>query len=120
MSNTRLRFAGATLMELIVVLAIIGLAFAIVGVAMRNRRAVARPTEASSQLREELSRGRRAALRSGTRVIMTERYKGDSYSATAWPDGRVVGDSVISAITGLDPLTGRTSPGAGADVYPPR
>lgn len=109
MSNARSRFAGATLVELIVVLAIIGLAFAIVGVAMRDRRVVARPADVSSQLREELSRGRRAALRSGKRVMIVERYKGDSYAATAWPDGRVVGDSVITAITGLDPLTGRTS-----------
>jgi prepilin-type N-terminal cleavage/methylation domain-containing protein len=109
MSNARSKFAGATLVELIVVLAIIGLAFAIVGVAMRDRRVVAPPADVSSSWREELSRGRRAALQSGKRVMLTERYKGDDYTATAWPDGRVVGDSVITAITGLDPLTGQTS-----------
>lgn len=109
MRNTRPRITGTTLIELIVVLAIIGLTFGIVGVAMRDRRPVGRVVDETSQLREALARGRRASLQSGKRVVVTIGDSGDRHTATAWPDGRVVGDSAINAITGLDPLSGRIS-----------
>lgn len=121
MRNTRSRMTGTTLIELIVVLAIIGLTFGIVGIAMRDRRPVGRVVDGPSQLREALARGRRASLQSGKRVVVTIGDSGNRHTATAWPDGRVVGDSAINAITGLDPLSGRSSPHApDVDANPSR
>jgi prepilin-type N-terminal cleavage/methylation domain-containing protein len=100
---------GVTLVELIVVLAVIGLTFGIVGVALRSERANPRELDASVSVREQLARARREALRSGMRQIVIVRDNGNSYSATAWPDGRIVAESTLDVLAGIDRLSGRTA-----------
>jgi prepilin-type N-terminal cleavage/methylation domain-containing protein len=99
--------AGATLIELIVVLAVIGITFAVVGMAFRDARA--RPRDGRVSQRDQIARARREALQSGTPQRVIVRDSDATYAATAWPDGRVIADSTLDVLTGIDPLSGRIS-----------
>jgi len=89
--------AGSTLLELVVVLAVLGIVAGVVGLSFRGagRRQETRATRISAARRQALERRHPVTLYLGA---------GDSlHVLTAFPDGRVVGDSAL----GIDPLTGR-------------
>jgi prepilin-type N-terminal cleavage/methylation domain-containing protein len=82
---------GVTLIELVVVLAILGVLSGVTAAAFGGLRRPEAGTWSS-----EVSRARAAAIRSGRRVVV----QGDRGTrAVLLPDGRAVG-------AGLDPLTG--------------
>ena len=84
---------AVTLVELIVVLAILGLILGISGLALASLR---QPRE--SDVGQEMRRARTEAIRTGTMVrIATHRAPRTAYLFL--PDGRAIGP-------GLDPLTG--------------
>ena len=91
--------AGATLIELAVALAILAIAAAVSGIALR---AFAAPDAANEgAVRVEAARRRALAERRPVAVAVTD--SGGARSAVAYPDGRVVADSALD----LDPLSGR-------------
>jgi prepilin-type N-terminal cleavage/methylation domain-containing protein len=90
--------AGSTLLELVVVLAILGIVAGVVGLSFRG----AGQRDADTP-RLRIAAARRQALEQRHAVTL---YlgAGDSLRAlTAFPDGRVVGDSALD----VDVLTGR-------------
>jgi prepilin-type N-terminal cleavage/methylation domain-containing protein len=96
------RCAGTTLIELIVVLALLGLVVGVSGLSLASLR----PT-AESQAVKELGRARAEAIRTG-RPVHVLGIPGDSVAShtphptplvTFLPDGRALGP-------GVDPLTG--------------
>ncbi len=93
----RLHARGVTLVELLVVLAILGTMAGLVGLAWQ-------PGVWSSLDRGEVARARRRALESG-RVIKVSLSSGGSVAQViAFPDGRVLGAEQL----GVDPLTGES------------
>lgn len=93
---------GITLLELVVALAILGIALAVSAVAARSltRR------EGSVEAGERVAGARARALRSGAPVSL--RFvdsAGAERHAIAYPDGSVIADSSA----GIDRLTGRTA-----------
>jgi prepilin-type N-terminal cleavage/methylation domain-containing protein len=95
------RTSGFTLVELIVVLALLGLLTAVVGVTLsRVEKPAAVERDAAA-----IADARRAALRSGRPVTVVVRRDGTAMSATALPDGSVIGADRL----GVDRLTGRVS-----------
>lgn len=92
---------GSTLVELIVVLALLGVMGAVTVLTLRPTPVASGDDTAKQQLME----ARRAAVRDGRRVTI-ELMVGDTrHSATAHPDGRVV----TTASLGINPLSGRPS-----------
>jgi prepilin-type N-terminal cleavage/methylation domain-containing protein len=91
--------AGSTLVELLVVLAILGIIVGITGLSFRGEVHRASPNLVESRV----SNARREALRSGHSVTVTVMQGELVAVATAHPDGRVVADSGIA----IDLLTGR-------------
>lgn len=89
---------GLTLIELIVVLAIIGIMAGVVGLALHT----AKPVAASDPVRDEIIAAIDSAARIGRRVTITIRSGAGLAHATAYPDGRVVADSALS----IDAMTG--------------
>ncbi|HEU4557052.1 MAG TPA: prepilin-type N-terminal cleavage/methylation domain-containing protein [Longimicrobium sp.] len=96
MSRIRAR-SGATLLELMVALAILAIAAGVVVPALRHA-AQAPPT-----LHDHVAAARREALEQGRAVTRTLRDSAGTRLLTAYPDGRVAADTVL----GVDPLTGR-------------
>jgi prepilin-type N-terminal cleavage/methylation domain-containing protein len=88
------RNGGVTLVELIVVLAIIGLVVGVSGLALASLQA---PRE--SVWVRELRRARAEAIRTGRPVEIRDDRSPLTAHALFLPDGRVLG-------AGLDPLTG--------------
>lgn len=95
--NARRR--GITLLELIVVLALLGLSASVVGLGFRQPPAPA----GSSAAVGSVARLRHAALETGRVVTDTVGVDGQALVVTALPDGRVVAPSSLL----LDPFTGR-------------
>ena len=91
---------GSTLLELIVALAILGVAVGLAGLAMR---AEARP-DPEAERSAVIARARREALESRRPVALTLTLPdGRALQARALPDGRVLADSGLA----IDPLSGR-------------
>lgn len=89
--------AGATLLELVVTLAILGVAAAVVVPALRHA------ADAPPTLNDRVAAARRSALEKGRAVTLQLRDSTGAHLLTAYPDGRVVADSGLA----LDPLNGR-------------
>ncbi len=93
--------AGVTLVELIVVIAMLGVIAGVTGVAFTRARPV-RSIDANAAI---VAAARDSALRTGRAVTLQVSALGARRSAefTAYPDGRVIADSSL----GIDELTGR-------------
>ncbi|HET7463772.1 MAG TPA: hypothetical protein VFJ82_21130 [Longimicrobium sp.] len=89
--------AGATLLELVVTLVILGVAAAVVVPALRHA------ADAPPTLNDRVAAARRDALEHGRAVTVQLRDSTGAHLLTAFPDGRVVADSGLA----LDPLNGR-------------
>jgi prepilin-type N-terminal cleavage/methylation domain-containing protein len=89
---------GATLVELLVVLAILGIISAVATLAARDY-----PPPDESDVRVQLDIARRRALGEGRPVAIAVRVDGHQTFATVFPDGSVVADSALS----IDRLTSR-------------
>jgi Tfp pilus assembly protein FimT len=88
------RNGGATLVELIVVVLILGLVFGVSGLAFLSLRA---PRE--SEVTRELRRARSEAIRTGRPTTTGVHHTPRTTHVLFLPDGRAIGD-------GVDPLTG--------------
>lgn len=91
--------AGVTLIELIVVLAVLSIMAGVVGFAVRPMGA----ESAGNDLEDAVARMRRRALASGKAADTTIERNGAILTIRALPDGRVLADTSV----GVDPLTGR-------------
>jgi prepilin-type N-terminal cleavage/methylation domain-containing protein len=81
---------AVTLLELLIVLAVLGIALSVVTVA-----APASAPVAEDALRREISVSRRDAVALGVTSDRVVRINGRTVLITAWPDGRVLTDSVL-------------------------
>ena len=90
---------GATLAELVVTLALIGLLAGIVGLTLHTARRL--PSIDAPTAR--LLAARDSALRFGIAVTVALTMDGRAHVATALPDGQVVADSEFA----VDPLSGQ-------------
>jgi prepilin-type N-terminal cleavage/methylation domain-containing protein len=91
---------GVTLVELLVVLAVLGVMFGIAGVAFRNVHATPAATRTTF---DDVAAARRQAIATGNGVSTTLVLDGHLRAVTAHADGRVLADS----LPGIDPLSGR-------------
>jgi prepilin-type N-terminal cleavage/methylation domain-containing protein len=87
-SRTR---AGVTLVELLVVLALMGVAAGVVGVALGPRAR----TPAQDPVAATVTRLRREALRSGASATARVEIRGSVLGVTALPDGSIIADSAL-------------------------
>ena len=90
---------GVTLLELMVTLALLAILAGVVGLSLHGSEPK-RPVDARTA---QLAAAREEALRSGHVVSVTLVDSSHAYTATAYPDGRVLADPAL----GVDPLTGR-------------
>ncbi len=104
---------GVTLVELLVVLAILGLMAGIVGLSFTRDEPV--PDAGTlAAAHDTIAAARRSAIAAGlpvaTMVLVTRAGEGDAgpqtYRATALPDGSVIADAAL----GIDRLSGRPIP----------
>lgn len=95
----RARARGNTLVELLVVLAILGVVAGVTGLAFRPVSDTSRVDAVAAQV----ATARREAIRTGRSVTVMVSRGDDVFAATAHPDGRVVADTVLA----IDPLSGR-------------
>ena len=93
--------AGNTLIEILVVLAILGIAAGIAGVGFRSAMPV--PVNETTAA---IAAARRDAIRSGKSITIFVEHADRVLSATAHPDGRVVADTALA----VGHLSGRRSP----------
>jgi prepilin-type N-terminal cleavage/methylation domain-containing protein len=91
------RRAGVTLIELIVVIAILGVIAGLTGIAMRNADRAAPPSTA-----RRIAAARHEAITRGTPVELLLSSGDTSYTVLALPDGRVLADSAL----GIDVVSG--------------
>lgn len=89
--------AGATLLELVVTLALLAVAASLVVPALRES-AAAPPT-----LRDRVAAARRKALAEGHAVTVELADSAGRHLLTAFPDGHVAADTAL----GIDPANGR-------------
>ena len=105
--------AGITLLELIVVLAIMGVMAGVVGLAVLHPEVRTQPSTVAAA-HAAIAEARREAIESGVSVAITVSIDSTEdghpvaratppLHATAFPDGSVVADSAL----GIDRLTGR-------------
>jgi len=91
---------GTTLVELLVVLAVLGVMLGVAGVAFHDMRVA--PTEESTLL-DGVAAARRLAITTGLSQSATIVFDGRPRAVFAQPDGHVLVDSLPA----LDPLSGR-------------
>jgi prepilin-type N-terminal cleavage/methylation domain-containing protein len=103
---------ATTLVELIVVLAILGILAAVAGVSMRRAASLHR-VEAPETIGVMIAGARREAIRSGRAVAVALDDSGTVAMATALPDGSVIADSLHSISGTINRLTGHLEPTAG-------
>jgi prepilin-type N-terminal cleavage/methylation domain-containing protein len=89
---------GVTLVELIVVLAILGVFAGVTALAFRRKK----PVPSALAWASEVAAARRTALDSARQVSLTVQIGDSVYAATAMPDGSVIADPQL----GIDRLTG--------------
>lgn len=99
-TNTRER--GSTLVELLVVLAILGIIAGVAGLGFHPMVATKLPDAAASRV----ANARREAIRIGRSITVTIPLDHAVVTATAHADGRVVADSLVA----IDHLSGKPSP----------
>lgn len=92
---------GVTLLELILVLAILGLMAGVVGLAAPKAVILAKADGAVASAMEL----RALAIRSGHAVTGDVSMRSGIVAVTAYPDGRVLADGAL----GIDPLSGRVT-----------
>jgi len=95
------RRAGVTLLELILVLAILGLMAGIVGLAAPRIVTVAKADSATATAMDL----RAKAIRSGHVVTGDVSMRSGIVAVSAYPDGRLLADSALR----IDPLSGRVT-----------
>lgn len=101
-SGAEARVTGNTLVELLVVLAILGVAAGVAGLSFR-----AEPTPVPvDAARAQVAAARREAIRTGRSVTVVVSDQGQVSVATAHADGSVVADSALS----IDRFTGASVP----------
>lgn len=93
------RARGNTLLELLVVLAILGVLAGVTGVAFRETR----DADVIDPTRSRVAEARREAIRAGRAITVTVVRQGRLVAATAHPDGSVVADTSLA----IDRLSGR-------------
>jgi prepilin-type N-terminal cleavage/methylation domain-containing protein len=102
---------GTTLVELLVVLAVLGIMTSVAGLAFGRVRA--EPTQADVML-ARIAAARREAIVTGRDVSMTVMLDGGPHAVTAHADGSVRADSLPA----LEPLSGRVVIEKEADAHP--
>ena len=98
LGSSRRSTTGSTLIELVVVLAILGIMASVVALSFRGAGEREKDTP---KLR--IAAARREALEKRHAVTVSIAVGDSLRELTAFPDGRVVGDTLL----GIDPLTGR-------------
>ena len=96
------RVAGSTLVEFLVVLAILGVVAGVAGLSFRTERTLVAVDAAGAQV----AAARREAIRTGRSVTVVVSREGQVSVATAHADGSVVADSALS----IDRFTGARVP----------
>jgi prepilin-type N-terminal cleavage/methylation domain-containing protein len=95
------RARGSTLLELLVVLAILGVIAGVTGIAFG--RVEPRRVDAADA---PIAEARRAAIRTGKPITLLVERRGVAVAVTAHPDGQVIADSALA----IDRLSGRALP----------
>ena len=90
---------GHTLLELLIVLAILGVVAGVTGLGFR------RPADSTlvDSVDARIADARRDAIRSGQSVSVIVMHAGVPVAVTAHPDGRVIADTTLA----IDQLSGR-------------
>jgi prepilin-type N-terminal cleavage/methylation domain len=94
--------AGTTLVELLVVLLVLGIATTIAGLAFHRTRATPTP---ETMMIGRIAAARREAIAAGRDVLTMVLLDGRPHAVTAHADGTVLADSLPA----LDPLSGQFS-----------
>jgi prepilin-type N-terminal cleavage/methylation domain-containing protein len=102
---------GSTLVELLVVLAVLGVTMSIAGLAFHSVRAAPTPI---GMVLDRIAAARREAIASGRDVSTTVVLDGQPRAVTAHADGSVLADSLPA----LDPVSGRPVTREQDDVHP--
>ena len=102
---------GTTLVELLVVLAVLGVMTSVAGLAIHGARAV---PSAEDVALDRIAAARRAAIATGLDVSTVVMRNDQPGAVTAHADGRVLADSQPA----LDPLSGRMIPREHHDARP--
>jgi prepilin-type N-terminal cleavage/methylation domain-containing protein len=90
---------GVTLLELIVVLAVMSIVGGVAGLGMAARK----PMTADDRVQSRIAAARHEALTTGRVVTIVLDTDEGPRAATAYPDGRLLTDAVAN----IDPMTGR-------------
>jgi len=88
----KLHAGGITLVELLVVLVLLGIAASVVGLAFGSSQRQAMATT----VRDELNAARDSAIRSGHPLTLQTRGLNSDHWMTALPDGRIIADSALA------------------------
>jgi len=94
---------GVTLVELLVVLALLGILSGVVGLTLRS----AQPPATADPVRAAVALARDSSIRSGHAVSIVLATDSQPYDVTALPDGRIIGDKRLATdtLTGQDDAT---------------
>ena len=98
---------GVTLVELLVVLAILGIMSAVPILAF-TRRPGSRTTTRAERLDSLLAEARRESLRTGKPISLVIDDSAGARLAAVLPDGSIIADSALTALLALDRLSGRS------------